>query len=205
MPLITMPIWAARPLPTMRAVGVARPNAQGQAMMRTATAAVNAFCTSPSMNNHAANVPALIANTTGTKIDATLSATFCTGAFVACASRTNLAIRAKVVSPPTRVALTNNRPFWFTVAEVTLSPTVTSTGTLSPVIMLASTLEEPSSTMPSAAIFSPGRTTKMSPSRTTDAGMDTSSPLRNTVAYFAPIASRERSASPAEFFARISK
>ncbi|CAB4690493.1 unannotated protein [freshwater metagenome] len=205
MPLITMPICAARPLPTMSAVGVASPRAHGHAMMRTATAAVKAFSTSPSRMSHAAKVAALIAKTTGTKIEATLSATFCTGAFVACASRTNLAMRAKVVSPPTRVARTSNRPFWFTVADVTLSPTATSTGTLSPVIMLASMLDVPSSTTPSAAIFSPGRTTRMSPSRTTDAGIETSSPSRNTVAYFAPIARSDRNASPAEFFARISR
>ena len=40
-PLIRMPSWAPRPVPTISAVGVARPRAQGQAMTRTATAAVN--------------------------------------------------------------------------------------------------------------------------------------------------------------------
>jgi hypothetical protein len=37
-PLIRMPICAPRPVPTSSAVGVARPSAQGQAMMSTATA-----------------------------------------------------------------------------------------------------------------------------------------------------------------------
>ena len=37
-----MPSWAPRPVPTIRAVGVASPSAQGQAMISTATAAVNA-------------------------------------------------------------------------------------------------------------------------------------------------------------------
>ena len=41
-PLITMPICAARPLPTINAVGVASPRAQGQAIINTATAAVKA-------------------------------------------------------------------------------------------------------------------------------------------------------------------
>ena len=41
-PLMRMPSCAPRPVPTMRAVGVARPRAQGQAMISTATAAVNA-------------------------------------------------------------------------------------------------------------------------------------------------------------------
>ena len=83
MPLITMPIWAARPLPTMRAVGVANPKAHGHAMISTATAAANAFAISPSRYIQTPNVPALIANTTGTKTLLTLSANLCTGAFVA--------------------------------------------------------------------------------------------------------------------------
>ena len=37
-----MPNWAPRPVPTSRAVGVARPSAHGQAMISTATAAVKA-------------------------------------------------------------------------------------------------------------------------------------------------------------------
>ena len=174
-------------------------------MISTATAAVNAFEALPSKYNQPASVSALMINTVGTKILLTLSANFCTGALVACASRTNLAMRANVVSAPTRVARTTMRPFIFTVADVTESPTTTSTGTLSPVTMLISMLEAPSATTPSAASFSPGLTTTMSPSRTTDAGIDTSTPSRNTVAYFAPNANNDRNASPAECFARISK
>ena len=41
-PLISRPSWAPRPVPTTSAVGVARPSAQGQAMISTATAAVKA-------------------------------------------------------------------------------------------------------------------------------------------------------------------
>ncbi len=41
-PLIRMPSWAPRPVPTSSAVGVASPSAHGQAMISTATAAVNA-------------------------------------------------------------------------------------------------------------------------------------------------------------------
>ena len=36
-PLIRMPRWAPRPVPTMMAVGVAKPSAQGQAIISTAT------------------------------------------------------------------------------------------------------------------------------------------------------------------------
>ena len=41
-PRIRIPSWAPRPVPTSSAVGVARPSAHGQAMIRTATAAVKA-------------------------------------------------------------------------------------------------------------------------------------------------------------------
>ena len=41
-PRIRMPSWAPRPVPTRSAVGVASPSAQGQATIRTATAAENA-------------------------------------------------------------------------------------------------------------------------------------------------------------------
>ena len=41
-PLISRPSCAPRPVPTISAVGVARPSAHGQAMISTATAAVNA-------------------------------------------------------------------------------------------------------------------------------------------------------------------
>ena len=42
-PRMSTPSWAPRPVPTSRAVGVARPSAHGQAMISTATAAVKAF------------------------------------------------------------------------------------------------------------------------------------------------------------------
>ena len=41
-PLISSPSWAPRPVPTISATGVASPSAHGQAMISTATAAVNA-------------------------------------------------------------------------------------------------------------------------------------------------------------------
>ena len=46
-PLIRMPSCAPRPVPTRIAVGVARPIAHGQAMISTATAAVNALAADP--------------------------------------------------------------------------------------------------------------------------------------------------------------
>ena len=74
-PLITIPICAARPLPTMSAVGVARPSAHGHAMMSTATAALNAASVWRPADNPNTSVRNEIANTTGTNTALTLSAT----------------------------------------------------------------------------------------------------------------------------------
>ena len=65
-PLIRMPSCAPRPVPTRSAVGVARPSAQGQAMMRTATAAVKAAAGSPSMTSQPISVASESRITTGT-------------------------------------------------------------------------------------------------------------------------------------------
>ena len=164
-PLMSTPSWAPRPVPTRSAIGVARPSAQGHAMMRTATAAVNAAAAPPPARSHTARVTAAIANTIGTNTADRRSARRCASALPDCASSTSCAMRASCVSEPMRVAVTSRRPPTLTVAPVTVSPGVTSTGTDSPVSIEASTADEPSSTMPSVAIFSPGRTTNSSPTR----------------------------------------
>ena len=153
-----MPSCAPRPVPTSSAVGVARPSAHGQAMISTATAAVNAAVAPPPVPSQKPSVPAARAITTGTKTAEIRSASRCTAALPFCASSTSRAIWASWVSAPTRVARTSSRPPAFTVAPVTGSPARTSTGTDSPVSRLASIAETPSTTTPSVAIFSPGRT-----------------------------------------------
>ena len=60
-------------------------------------------------------------------------------------------------------------------------------------------------TVPSADIFSPGRTTKSSPTRSWSAGTLSSRPSLSTVACFAPRSSSARSAAPALRFARASR
>ena len=60
----------------------------------------------------------------------------------------------------------------------TSSPTAFSTGTDSPVIGAWFTLEAPPSTRPSTGIFSPGRTSTTSPTRTSSAGTVSSAPAR---------------------------
>ncbi|GAA3303812.1 hypothetical protein GCM10020295_53350 [Streptomyces cinereospinus] len=200
-----MPSWAPRPVPTISAVGVARPSAHGQAMIRTATAAVKAATVSPVAPSHRPKVAVASTRTTGTKIPATRSASRCTSALPFCASSTSRAIRASWVSAPTRVAATTSRPPAFTVAPATVSPAATSTGTDSPVSIETSTAEAPSTTVPSVATFSPGRTTNRSPTASSVTGTRTSRPSRSTATSFAPSSIRARSAAPARRLERASR
>ena len=105
-----MPICAPRPVPTMSAVGVASPSAQGQAMISTATAAVNASAADAPKASQPASVSSARTITTGTKIAETRSASRCTGALPDCAASTRRAIWASAVSAPTLVARTTRRP-----------------------------------------------------------------------------------------------
>ncbi len=73
-PLITMPSWAPRPVPTSSAVGVASPSAHGQATMSTATAALNATSPPAPVASQAARVVTASTMTTGTKTADTRSA-----------------------------------------------------------------------------------------------------------------------------------
>src|SRR5205823_1208101 len=106
-------------------------------------------------------------------------------------SSTSRAICASAVSPPTLVASITSRPDVFTVAPNTVSPALTSTGTGSPVSIDMSTADDPSTTRPSVAILSPGRTTKRSPTWRLSTG--TSSPFSRR-AVLAPSSSSPRSA-----------
>ena len=137
------------------------------------------------------------------------SASRCACALPFWASSTSRAIWASWVSAPTRVARTTSRPPALTVAPTTASPGPTSTGTDSPVSIEASTAEVPSSTTPSVAIFSPGRTTNRSPAASWSVGMRSSvrpsGPSRSTATSLAPSSSRARSAAPARRLERASK
>jgi hypothetical protein len=91
-----------------------------------------------------------------------------------------------------------------TVAPVTRSPAATSTGTLSPVSIEASTAEVPLTTTPSVATFSPGRTTNRIPTASSLIGTRTSTPSRSTAASRAPSSSSAASADPERRLARAS-
>ena len=109
------------------------------------------------------------------------------------------------MSAPTRVARTTSRPPAFTQPPVTASPGPTSAGTGSPVSIEVSTAELPETTIPSAAIFSPGRTTNSSPAASWSAGTRTSAPSRSTATSLAPSDSSALSAAPDLRFARASR
>ncbi len=139
--LIRMLFSAPFPTPTMMAVGVARPRAHGQAITNTVTIASSPWvrALSPPSTTQARKLTIAMPMTTGTKIPATLSTSFCTGALLPCACCTILMIWARIVSPPTFSASKRKLPFWLTVPANTFSPALFSTGTGSPLIMLSST------------------------------------------------------------------
>ncbi len=155
-----MPASAALPTPTIIAVGVARPSAHGQAITNTVIKANKACAKAlwPPTNIHTAKLSRARPTTTGTKMPATLSTIFCTGALLPWASSTTLIIWASTVLEPTLSALSLKLPFWFRVPAKTLSPFCFSAGIGSPLIVLSSTNELPSTIVPSTAIFSPGFT-----------------------------------------------
>ncbi len=142
--------------------------------------------------------------TVGTNIPDTLSAIFAIGALVAAASLTILMICDRVVSSPTLEALQVMKPVWFIVAAETLSPTVLSTGMLSPVRADSFTALSPSVTTPSTGMLSPGRTTKISSFTTSSAGIVCSTPFRITFAVFGASFIRPLSASVVLPFERAS-
>ncbi|MNL31542.1 hypothetical protein D3C87_1533360 [compost metagenome] len=122
-------------------VGVARPMAQGQAMMRTATALISAKVkagSGPRMNQ-TMKVASAASMTAGTNQLVTLSTSACIGSLSACASSTMRMICAISVSAPTFVARNVKEPFLLTVPPTTSDPAVLVTGTGSPVIIDSST------------------------------------------------------------------
>ena len=130
-----IPVSAARPVPTMTAVGVARPIAHGQAMMTTAMNAVRASVSRGSgpATNQIRNVMLAVTSTNGTKISLIRSARCWIGAFEPWARSTIATIEARTVSRPTRVARMTTDPVAFIVAPMSSSPGRLATGSGSPV------------------------------------------------------------------------
>ncbi len=200
-----MPSWAPRPDAATSAAGVARPRAQGHAMIRTASPALTACPAGLPASSQPASVSTANARTTGTKTPQMRSASRWMAAFSAWACSTSLIRWASWVSAPTLTARTTRRPVSTIVPPVTLSPSAASAGTDSPVIMLRSTAVCPNSTSPSAAMVSPGRTTNMSPGRSRAAGIWRSVPsVSSRQTSLAPAAASSRMAAPAVRRARAS-
>ena len=174
--MTNIPLAAPRPDAATSAAGVARPSAHGQAMISTASPALNAVEAGDPASSQPARVAAAHARTAGTKMPLIRSATRWIAAFSACASSTSLISRDSWVSAPVLTARTTIRPVSTMVPPMTASPSPASPGTDSPVIVERSMAVWPNSTSPSAAMVSPGRTTKRSPGRSRLAGTRRSVP-----------------------------
>ena len=184
---IRTPASAALPTPTITDMGVARPNAQGQAIISTVVADTMANATAgfgPKLSQTNALVTAIII-TTGTKYAEITSAKRPIGGLEFCARLTMLIICARAVSLPTRVALNRMEPVLLMVPAATVSPTAFSTGMGSPVNMDSSMAVWPSMTSPSTGIFSPGRTRTTSSMSTCSMAISSSFSSRMTLAVLA--------------------
>ena len=200
----SMPARAPWPVPTMMAVGVARPSAHGQAMTSTATALISACWKSPTANHQPAKVSSAITTTTGTNTAAIRSARRCTGAFEPCACSTRRMMPASRVCAPTPVARQRRFPLPLRVAAKTLSPLRLSMGRLSPVSIASLTADSPCSTTPSTGTASPGRSTKRSPGLSDSTATSMSSPSRSISAIFGCRRSKASSAAVVRALARAS-
>ena len=176
--LKSTPSRAPRPIATMIETGVARPSAQGQAMIRTATAFTRAWARRGSgpQRSQTPNVAADKSATAGTKTPATASAVFCAGARLRWAFSTIRTIPARSVPEPIFSARMTSAPLPLIVAPTRCAPGPFSAGIGSPVTIDSSTALAPSRTTPSTGTFSPGRTRRRSPTCTRSTGMSSSEP-----------------------------
>ena len=149
-------------------IGVAKPSAHGQAMIKTETAASKPLArvgAGPTMAQ-AANAASAASITPGTNQPATLSASFWIGARERLAWLTIWMMCASKVSAPIFSARITNAPVWLTVPALTLLPPLFSTATGSPLSIDSSTLERPSVTRPSTGSRAPGLMRSRSPTCT---------------------------------------
>mmetsp|Transcript_4217 Transcript_4217/g.11656 ORF Transcript_4217/g.11656 Transcript_4217/m.11656 type:complete len:444 (-) Transcript_4217:906-2237(-) len=181
-PLMSIPHRAPTPLPTMTAVGVARPRAHGQAMTSTEmekrrgrvqslnpswaygqVTLTSSIAPELSRAAHTTKVRADMHRTAGTNLAAMRSATSWMGALEAWALSTSRMIFANVESSPMTVTAKRIDPSRLMVPPMTSSPSCLCAGTDSPVSIDSSTEDDPDRTVPSDGTFSPGRTIRTSP------------------------------------------
>ena len=188
-PFTSTPNSAPLPVPTIIAVGVAKPNAQGQAITiidikiirANIKGGVGRLTYSPKIHQPKKEKVATPI-TKGTKILETLSTKRCIGAFDPCASITRWTIFDRTESLPKCVARILNAPVLFKEPPITISSGFLSTGTLSPLIIDSSMDEAPLMIIPSTGIFSPGLTVMISPCTTSITGISISTLSRSTLA-----------------------
>ena len=147
-PLNITPFDAPLLIPTIIAVGVARPRAHGQATTSTATAGIIAALTTPCAitKYQTRKVDRATIMTAYAKYPAILSTNFWRMGFLPIASSTSLTTCDKNESEPTLVAFIRSIPSRLIVPPTTLSPTFFVTGIDSPVIMDSSTADVPTTT-----------------------------------------------------------
>ena len=170
------PSSEARPVPTMIETGTASPMAQGQATTSTETAATTPLPKPPPKASQSPSVTSAAAITAGTKTWAMRSTRFWIGSFEPCASSTAFMIRASIVSPPVAVARITSAAAPLTVPPITASPGRRVAGIGSPVTMLSSMSEVPSTTTPSTGRRSPGLSSTSSPTCSALTGMEETVP-----------------------------
>lgn len=172
--LMRIPFCAHLPVPTINAVGVANPSAQGHAMTITAEKYNSeAVSPAPTTKNQMRNTTSAIPITVGTNIAEILSANHWIGALDHCASWMSLMIWASAVSFPTLVVSISKLHNLFIVPPNTFAPSIFSIGILSPVSMDSSILECHDITIPSIGTFSPGFTMMISHFFTCSMGIST--------------------------------
>ncbi len=159
---ISIPFSAPLPVPTIMAVGVAKPRAHGHDITKTDIPIDNANSNGYPNNSHTSVARTAIEITTGTKTLLILSASFAIGALDELASSTSLIICDSTVSSPSFVTSNLNDPDLFILAPITLSPMFFSTGKLSPVNIDSSIDVRPSIITPSVGILCPGLTITIS-------------------------------------------
>ena len=103
--LTNTPISAARATPAMVDSGIAKPRAQGQAIISTVVKIDNVKAKSLPRANQIKAATNAIVTTTGTKTEAILSTKCANGGLLLCAWRTALMTRANAVCEPTCSAL----------------------------------------------------------------------------------------------------
>ena len=168
---MSIPLRAPNAVEMVFTTGIASPSAWGQAMTSTVTASVRAKTNDCSARrNQNRKVPSPTTTATMVSQWAARSANRWTGGLEAWASLTSAMICARAVSSPVRVTRTRSAPSPLSVPPTAGSPGPLSTGFDSPVIMASLTLLRPSTTSPSMGTFSPGRTSKRSPTCTSEVG-----------------------------------